>query len=90
MEEERQTVRKCVACGLKQDRRNFIRILQDHSTGEYIIRPGAKQFGKSVYVCKQTQCITKLAHHKRYKAKINFTLLEGELEQKQYGNCRQN
>lgn len=91
MEAKKEVIRKCVACGLKQDRSIYLRILQEYNTNDFIIRPNSKQFGKSIYVCNQAQCIIKLAKHKKYKDKINFTQLQGELEQnKQYDNCRQN
>lgn len=82
MEAAKQLVRKCIACGLKQNRSNFLRILIDHQSGEYKVKPTTKDFGRSFYVCEQEACIDKLAKHKRYKTRLDFTQLKG------YGNSR--
>ncbi len=70
----REIVRKCVACGTKQDRNNLIRILQDYSNNEFIVQPSNQQFGRSIYLCNNAECITKIRKHKKYKDKINFDL----------------
>ncbi len=70
----REIVRKCVACGTKQDRSNFIRVLQDYKTSEFIVEPSKQQFGRSIYLCKQAECIAKIRKHKKYKDKVNFDL----------------
>ena len=71
----REIVRKCVACGTKQDRRNFIRVLQDYKTSEFIIKPSNHEFGRSIYLCNNAACIVKIRKHKKYKDKVNFDLL---------------
>ncbi len=57
-------LRKCCACGKISDRNDFIRILHDHKTGEYIINPDNKHFGRSMYLCKNKECL-KLANKKK-------------------------
>ncbi len=71
----KETVRKCVACNTKQDRSIFIRVMQEHQSGEYIVSPSNKQFGRSIYLCNNADCVAKLQKHKKYKDKINFDLL---------------
>ena len=91
MEAAKQLVRKCVACGLKQNRSNFLRILIDHKTGEYKVKPRSKDFGRSFYVCETKPCIDKLAKHKRYRNRLDFkNLLQGESTRQEYDNSRQN
>jgi predicted RNA-binding protein YlxR (DUF448 family) len=67
-----RTVRQCVSCKQKLARINFIRILKEHRSGEYIVNPGNKVFGKSFYICKSQKCIGDLEKNKRYKDKINI------------------
>lgn len=67
-----KTVRQCVSCKEKLARINFIRILKEHKSGEYIVNPGTKVFGKSFYICKSLNCIEDLKKNKRYKDKANI------------------
>ena len=57
-------MRKCCACGKIIDRRELLRIMRDSKTGEVIINPGTKQFGRSIYLCKNSECL-KLAQKKK-------------------------
>ena len=50
-------LRKCCACGKIVDRNNLIRIMKDNKTGEIIINPSNKQFGRSSYLCKDKDCL---------------------------------
>ena len=56
-------MRKCCACGKIADRKDFVRILHDYKTGEYIINPTNFQFGRSIYLCKNSDCL-KIAQKK--------------------------
>ncbi|MCR4881098.1 MAG: YlxR family protein [bacterium] len=69
-------MRKCCACGKIADRKDFIRILRNHKTGEYIISPDNKQFGRSIYICKCNECLKSAIKKKRLKA-----LSEEQIEQ---------
>ena len=57
-------MRKCCACGKITDRSELIRIMQDFQTGEMIINPDRKHFGRSVYLCQNSECL-KLAQKKK-------------------------
>lgn len=65
-----EKVRLCVACREKLDREKLIRLLQDHKTGETFVNPDKFKFGRSVYICKNENCITKFLKNKRYKDKF--------------------
>ena len=60
-------LRKCCACGKNADRKEFVRILHEHSSGEYIINPNNKQFGRSIYICKNPECLKIAIKKKRLK-----------------------
>lgn len=51
------TDRKCVACGKIIDRKNLIKITKEHSTSNIVINGNCKVFGRSVYLCYNTECI---------------------------------
>lgn len=67
--------RQCVACGVKQDRLSFIRILRN-AHGNYIVNPSSKEFGRSYYLCPDEKCLTKTTKHNKYKNKFDFHILE--------------
>ena len=52
-------VRKCVGCQNYFDRTQMFRILKNHKTNEIILNPPPTEFGRSVYICKNPQCVEK-------------------------------
>ena len=60
-------LRKCCACGKLADRKDLIRIMSEHQTGEIIINPNTKQFGRSIYICKNSGCLQLAKKKKRLK-----------------------
>ena len=60
-------LRKCCACGKVADRNELIRILREHTTSEIIIEPNNKQFGRSMYLCKNDECLKLALKKKRFK-----------------------
>ena len=60
-------LRKCCACGKVIDRNELIRILKEHKTSEIIIEPNNKQFGRSMYLCKNEECLKLALKKKRFK-----------------------
>lgn len=59
--------RKCLACNIVTDRNNLIKITR-LSDGTLKINPTSKEIGRSVYVCKNTECIKNFIKRKRLKA----------------------
>lgn len=68
-------LRKCCACGKIADRNGFIRILRDFKTGDVILNPNNFQFGRSIYICKNSDCL-KLASKKKKLKFLSETQLE--------------
>ena len=62
-------IRKCVGCQTLKNRDEMIRVLQKYDTGEFIVTPDNRTFGRSFYVCKDRQCID-LAFKKNKKIRI--------------------
>lgn len=71
---EPSLVRKCIGCFQKFERQELIRLLKEYQTGQVVINPSNKQFGRSCYICKKQECIKNaLKKHKLNKfLKINI------------------
>ncbi len=65
--------RKCIGCGKIFERGTMFRILKRYNDGRIILAPSNKDFGKSVYICKNNECLKNAFK----KGKINhFTKLK--------------
>ena len=61
--------RKCVGCGNLKPRNQLIKITKV-STGDVLVNPNSKTFGRSAYLCYNQDCIEQALK----KRKINRTL----------------
>ena len=62
--------RKCIACGELKPRSKMIKITKNHLTGEVVLNPDSKTFGRSAYLCYNQSCIEQASK----KNKINKVL----------------
>ena len=53
----KDSLRKCIGCGELISRDSMIKITKEHSTGEVIVNPDSKTFGRSAYLCYNQSCI---------------------------------
>ena len=65
--------RKCIACGEIKPKSELIKITKEHTSGDVVIEPDSKTFGRSVYLCYNKDCIN-MAFKKN---KINKMLKTG-------------
>lgn len=49
-------LRKCVGCGELKPRENMIKLTKDFQTGNVVINPDSKTFGRSAYLCYNSIC----------------------------------
>ena len=63
--------RKCQSCNIKQDRNLMIKITKLPSGLK--INPTSKELGRSIYVCKNIECIKKLIKKKRIKVALKYS-----------------
>ena len=49
--------RKCIACGNIKFRSELIKITKEHTSGNIVIQPNSKIFGRSAYLCYNKDCI---------------------------------
>ena len=73
--------RKCVGCGELKPRENLIKITKEHISGNIIVEPNSKIFGRSVYLCYNKDCInTALKKNRLNKALKTNKDLKGLLD----------
>lgn len=56
--EEDKILRKCCACSNIKSRNDLIKITVNKKNNELRILPDSKFFGRSVYICKNIECIS--------------------------------
>ena len=66
-------IRKCISCGCLKQRSELIKITRVKDSGNVVIEPGSKIFGRSVYLCYNQSCIDNAFK----KNKINKALKTG-------------
>lgn len=59
--------RRCIGCLNLFPRKELIRVLKKFDTNEVVISPSKNEFGRSVYICKNKECLQKALK----KGKIN-------------------
>lgn len=65
----KEILRKCQGCLKLINRDELIRITK-LSNGELVINPNSKELGRSVYVCKNAQCIKQFIKKKKLKTAL--------------------
>ena len=50
-------LRKCISCGEYKEKEQLIKITKEHNTGDLVINPNCKIFGRSAYLCYNQSCI---------------------------------
>ena len=65
--------RKCISCGNLKPKEELIKITKEHTSGNIVIMPNSKVFGRSAYLCYNKNCIS-MAFKKN---RLNKTLKSG-------------
>ena len=72
--------RKCIACGELKPKEELIKITKKHESGDIVVQPDSKTFGRSAYLCYNQICIeTALKKNKLNKALRTNAKLEKEM-----------
>ena len=50
-------IRKCIGCQKYFDRAQMFRILKNYKNNDIILNPTNIDFGRSVYICKNNECV---------------------------------
>ncbi len=59
MKSEKRNKRQCIICGELKEKNELIRITQDYKSKEAKLNTDNKIQGRSVYICKENNCIEK-------------------------------
>ena len=74
--------RKCVGCGELKDRGDMIKLTKIHSTGEIVVNPDSKTFGRSAYLCYNQSCKDKALKKNRINRVLKTNIdLKGLLDE---------
>ena len=65
MKQERKFLRQCVSCKEYKNKENLIRITKDNKTSEIVVNNDNSAIGRSVYVCKNQECINTALNKKK-------------------------
>ena len=79
----KDSLRKCIGCGELISRDSMIKITKEHSTGEVIVNPDSKTFGRSVYLCYNQNCIEQALKKKKLNKALKISMgldLKGQLD----------
>ena len=49
--------RKCIACGEVKQKSELIKITKEYKSGDIVVQPNSKIFGRSAYLCYNEYCI---------------------------------
>ena len=52
-----KSLRKCITCGELKPREELIKITKEYKSGNIVIKPNSKTFGRSAYLCYNENCI---------------------------------
>ena len=75
--------RKCIACGELKPKEELIKITKKHESGDIVVQPDSKTFGRSAYLCYNENCINtaiKKGVNKLLKTNISREDLKGLLD----------
>ena len=65
--------RKCVGCGELKPRKDMIKITNEHKTGEIVVNPDFKIFGRSAYLCYNQNCIEQALKKRKLNRVLKIT-----------------
>ena len=71
---EEKLFRKCVGCGELKSRNNMIKLTKDHLTGEIVLNPNSKIFGRSAYLCYNQSCKEQAIKKKKLNKALKISM----------------
>ncbi|MEI7473709.1 MAG: YlxR family protein [bacterium] len=69
-------LRKCISCNQLKDRAMLLRVIKLYDSHEIVISPNSKQFGRSLYLCYNSDCIQLAIKKKRLQKFLRRELSE--------------
>ncbi len=65
MKEDRKFLRLCCICRQYKRKDELIKITRDYKTGEAVINTDNSVIGRSIYICRNYECIEKFLKNKK-------------------------
>ncbi len=81
MKPERKFLRQCVSCRKYKNKEELIRITKNRNTGEININNNLLLPGRSVYICKNEECIANAIKKKRIENSLRANFPENIKEE---------
>lgn len=78
--------RQCISCRALKSREQLIRICRLFSSKEIVINPTKYQFGRSAYICNDSECINKAIKGKKI-AKMLKGVYQGDIDNQLLIQC---
>ena len=67
-------LRKCVGCGELKPRDEMIKITKEHITGNVVVNPNSKTFGRSAYLCYNQSCKEQAIKKKKLNKALKISM----------------
>ena len=71
----KEVLRKCQACLKIKDRNEMIKITK-LPNGNLKVNPSSKELGRSVYVCKNPECVKVFIKKKKLKTALKYSNMD--------------
>lgn len=71
MKPDRKFLRQCCICRSYKKKEELIRITRNFKTNEAVINKDGSVFGRSMYLCKNEECIKKFLKNKKILNLLN-------------------
>lgn len=68
--------RLCVSCRKFKNREELLKITKKHDTGEIVVNPDSKIFGRSAYLCYNETCIKEAFKKRKLEKNLKVSLTE--------------
>ncbi len=76
MTKDKKFLRQCCSCREYKNKDDLIKITKDFKSGKLIINNEEASFGRSVYICKNSDCILKALKKKKIEYSLKSELSE--------------
>ena len=71
-----KVIRKCIVCRELKNREDMLKITKKYDTGELILKPDSKVFGRSVYLCYNETCIKEALKKNKLEKSLKMSISE--------------
>ena len=76
IKQNKKFLRQCACCKKYKNKSDLIRITKDYKTGEAVINNDNTTNGRSVYICKEADCINSAIKNKKIEYSLKAVLSE--------------